>query len=413
MGSGAPASGTGDLDDLYLNTANGDYYQKDGSGWQLVGNLRAPVQYDGIGQLIDLQSFSAATLRNYLLAVGTTITSASNELNIAGIATVATTNTTNLPFDHSSEKWRLHVRFRANVTTGTQRIGIGKRSTHFRNATGTRKSLSLLFDFASDSADKGKMFVFTGANDVYTQRAISSAITCNNNDLIDLTLTLTGNVVEGVAINLTDSSTSTITYTYQLQNTSDPILPNTGRPCIFNLHQAALRVLRVKFEELTPAKPYLLIIGDSKSTGYNTTANADRFITQLQTAYPGKVEAWTGFGNELGDAMMWMSIVRRIRPENVLIALGCNDRRNNVTDVVLTQNLERLRDAFEAVGSTVWFLNMGEGSINHAILNARAIGLFGPEYCIFTEPALAADNVHLTTAGHNTVKDAIVAKLFS
>lgn len=413
-GIGEPSSLIGQVNDMYMDTSSGDYYKKDLIGWSLLGNLRAPVDYNGIGTIVDIQQFTASTIRDYLIATGTTLTfSTDGELNIYGTSSVSTSNTTNLPFDINSEKWKFTMRFRANVTTGTQRIGIGTRSTHFRNASATRKSVSFTFDFSSSSADIGKLIAFSGADTTFTQRAISSAISCSNNDIIELELTRDGYTFTGLFNNITAATSSSLTYSYPLQSTSDPILPNTGRPVIYSLHQADVRVLSIKFEELTPSDPYILIIGDSKSAGYNTTTNTDRYITQLQTSYPNQVYAWTGFGDELGDAMMWMSLSRQIRPKNVIIALGSNDRRNSVTDAIITENLERLRDTFQNVGSKVYFLGMSERIISQAILYSRAISIFGLEYCIFTEPSLAADNVHLTTSGHNTIKDAIIAKFFN
>lgn len=47
-GSGAPASGTGIVGDFYLNSANGDYYQKTGtSTWTLQGNIKGPTGATG------------------------------------------------------------------------------------------------------------------------------------------------------------------------------------------------------------------------------------------------------------------------------------------------------------------------------------------------------------------------------
>lgn len=43
-GSGAPDNGAGAVNDLYINTANGDYYKKTGvSTWTLQGNLTGPA----------------------------------------------------------------------------------------------------------------------------------------------------------------------------------------------------------------------------------------------------------------------------------------------------------------------------------------------------------------------------------
>ena len=48
-GSGAPAGGLGVVGDFYLNTANGDFYEKTGaSTWTLDGNLKGPQGIQGI-----------------------------------------------------------------------------------------------------------------------------------------------------------------------------------------------------------------------------------------------------------------------------------------------------------------------------------------------------------------------------
>jgi hypothetical protein len=48
LGTGAPSSGTGIVGDLYLNTTNGDYYEKTGTSvWTLRGNLTGPTGATG------------------------------------------------------------------------------------------------------------------------------------------------------------------------------------------------------------------------------------------------------------------------------------------------------------------------------------------------------------------------------
>ena len=46
-GAGAPAAGLGVTNDLYLNTTNGDVYDKASGAWVLVGNIRGPQGAQG------------------------------------------------------------------------------------------------------------------------------------------------------------------------------------------------------------------------------------------------------------------------------------------------------------------------------------------------------------------------------
>lgn len=48
-GAGAPSAGTGVNNDYYVNTSNGDYYQKQTGTWTLLGNLTGPAGSGGSG----------------------------------------------------------------------------------------------------------------------------------------------------------------------------------------------------------------------------------------------------------------------------------------------------------------------------------------------------------------------------
>lgn len=62
QGSGAPSGGTGANGDFYLNTANGDYYQKAAGSWgSVLGNLKGPTGAAG-GGLQSVQATFPGTL---------------------------------------------------------------------------------------------------------------------------------------------------------------------------------------------------------------------------------------------------------------------------------------------------------------------------------------------------------------
>lgn len=62
-GSGAPAAGTGVLNDLYINSANTDYYRKEGAtpAWVLKGNLTGPANTLTIGTVTTVNYDQPAT----------------------------------------------------------------------------------------------------------------------------------------------------------------------------------------------------------------------------------------------------------------------------------------------------------------------------------------------------------------
>ena len=60
-GSGAPATGTGVVGDFYLNSANGDYYEKTGGAtWTLRGNIKGPQGIQGIQGIQGVQGTAGA-----------------------------------------------------------------------------------------------------------------------------------------------------------------------------------------------------------------------------------------------------------------------------------------------------------------------------------------------------------------
>lgn len=363
-----------------------------------------------VGDLLNLSSIPAGAERNYFSTSGSaSIATSSNELVLNGIATVATSNIVNVPLDMASERWTQKIRIRCNVTTGTQRVGLGTRPS---NRAGINRGFSYTFD-AGSGVDKGKGFVFTGNGATFTQRAVSAALPLSNNDVVELTVERNGYTFNCKSKNITTGDSVTISYEYPVTSTAEPVMLPTSRPAIYQLNQANQTVLSWSFVEQTPTNPYLLIIGDSKTAGHNATAASGRFVNQLQSAHPDSVFAFTGYGDELNDAVKWLYLIKRVKPKNVVIALGSNDIRNTQTELSIAENLSRIVEACKFINADVYFLGLGENTINQSYLWQFANATLGSSKMITAYPTLAGDGVHLLdNASHTTVKQAIEAKLF-
>lgn len=362
------------------------------------------------GNLFNLSSIPDAAQRNFFTTSGAAaITAGSGELTLTSIATVSTSNIVNVPLDMANEQWTQVIRIRCNVTTGTQRIGVGTRPSNNANIN---RGFSYTFDVSS-GADKGKGFIFTGNGGTFTQRAVSAALPLSNNDVIELTVQRNGYTFDCKSKNITTGDSVTVSYDYPVTSTSEPVMLPTSRPAIYQLNQANQTVLSWSFTDNTPTNPYLLVIGDSKTAGHNATTAAGRYVSQLQAAHPDSVVVFSGYGDELTDAVKWLALVRKVRPQNVVIALGSNDVRNSRTEAATLENLSRLYEACKFVGANVYYLAMGENSINQSFLWQQAMAMVGSDNMIITYPALAGDGVHLlNTAAHTTVATSIETKLF-
>lgn len=419
FGTAAPTSTPVSRGNWYLDYTNKKMYYATGTSssadWTMVGGGSSsdttkmntmPVS----GTLFALSSIPDGAERNYFTTSGAaSITSGSSELTLNGIATVATTNIVNVPLDMANEKWVQVARFRCNVTTGTQRIGLGTRPS---NTANINRGFTYTFDMSS-GVDKGKGFIFTGNAGTFTQRAVSAALPLSNNDVVELTVERNGYTFNCKSKNITTGDSVTVSYDYPITSTSEPVMLPTSRPAIYQLNQANQTLLSWSFTDNTPVNPYLLIIGDSKTAGHNATAASGRFVSQLQSAHADSVFAFSGYGDELTDAIKWLPLIRKVRPKNVVIALGSNDVRNSRTEVAIVENLSRIYEACKYVNANVFFLGMGETTINQSYLWQQATTIVGSANMILTYPALAGDGVHLSnTAAHTTVKTAIEAKLF-
>jgi len=233
----------------------------------------------------------------------------------------------------------------------------------------------------------------------------------NANDIIRLELVRNGPLFTCTAFNETQSvSLAPLSYTFPLQAITDPVLPNTGRPCIYPLHTGNVNVLSFSYMVAsTIGATKALVIGDSK-LNYITTANPDRFTNLLNVQYGG-IEVLGGFGDEFTEFSRLIPWIYREKARFVIFAGGCNDVRNNVTEALIYSNLRDIVAACLAVNSTPVFLGMNENTINQSFLFMTARTFLGGANCIIVDPTRAADGIHLTTAGHLQVFNAIVAAL--
>lgn len=402
------------VESIYVVRDSGVAYYSNGTSFLELNSNDTPIANHFA---VEFTSFPTnAHLNNFVDQSSGTLTMSGSELVVGGTASVLTSNTINYPVDFMGENWTESCTIRATVSGASQVFGLGVRNTTTRAAAGTKKEISLSVDISS-AGTKGLCTIFTGANGAFVSRASTAGnnLPINANDLIKLTLTRNGATVTGLIENLTQGVSRSLSYTYPIQSTSDPILPNTGRPCFYQLSQQDVNVLNFSFKMFPDYQDVtidVLIHGDSKTEGYNTTANADRYSEQLKTAFSTKnIITIAGFGDETADTLKVLPHIIKAKPRIMVLAIGSNDVRNSVTDNTLYNNLLTIYNTCREHNIKVIFLGMGEAVISQANFWEKARAIFGEENCVFTYPALAGDNVHLTTAGHNTIAAALLAKL--
>lgn len=354
-----------------------------------------------------------ADLHDFAVQGSGTIQMSGSEIQINGQA-FALGNTMTYPVDMALEKWYMWASFRAvTVASAGAVVALGTLGTQVRAAAGTNKCVAVNVDLGN-SATRGRIQILTGnVSAGFTTRATSASITIANNDVIKLELTRNGNTFDAALTNVTAGTSITLQYVFTISSTADPVLPIIARPCIFRYLTATINMLGFGFTDLTARQPQLLIIGDSKTAGYNATNYSNRWVGRLQAAYNG-VEAISDFGGETVDALKHIYWLQRIRPATVLYAYGSNDSRNGYSNQGTIENILAFKKECGLLNIPFYFLAMAETGTNNQAAIIQRVKLFCPDTTIISYPTLAADNVHLNNdASHLTVYNDVVAALGS
>jgi hypothetical protein len=394
---------------LIFNSDIGQFQTRTATGWVSFVTNNA-IENLGNAQLNLAPLSTRANVDTFQYGGQSTATMNAAELVInSPSADVA--NFVALPIMIGPERSTTECRFRAVVSAAAQDLGLGTRGF---NARGNPRHFSATINHGN-GANKGQLILYSGSGGGFTLRATSpSNLAMNATDVIRLVLVRNGPTFTCTAFNETQSvSLAPLSYTFPLQTATDPVPPNSGRPCIYPLQAGNVNIVSFSYlPTFTIGAVKALVIGDSKTAGYNTTANPDRFTNLLNVQYGG-IEVMSGFGDEFTEFSRLISWIWNMKPKFVIFAGGSNDVRNGVTEAVIYSNLRDIVAACVAVNSTPVFLGMNENAINQSFLFTTARAMMGATNCIIVNPTRAADGIHLTTAGHLQVFNAIVAAIGS
>lgn len=386
------------------NTSNIRFENYNGNRWTWNG---AVPETQNSSTVFNLDTIPSTALRNHFNVSGMTagISTNSRELRLYPTMLVVTTAQVTIPGVYwTSENYTYVVQVRVPVIAANTAIGLGFLPDQFRNAGGNKYTYSSTFNFTSTSAS---MNFYTGLNGTFTSRATTSALTIATNDTLEITVRRDTTLFTTTVRNLRTGTTQSMSYTYPISSTSNPVMPVGGLPCLYNLSSAdTIDVLKWTLTDNTPQGCKLLALTDSKGN-YNATTSADRWVSKFNATYgAGTAYAYSDYGGELADGIRAIGHIRRLRPRNLVITMGSNDVRNSVTEATYTANLRAIIDAAEQIGTKVYFMVMGESSLNQSPLYNNAKMLLG-DRAILVTPALDGDGIHLTTAGHLTVYNCI------
>lgn len=311
------------------------------------------------------------------------------------------------------EKWQLESTIIVTQKDATSYgFGLGVEST---NTTAVFKyGLAVRF-IGETGADQGKirLISITGASNTATTLTTSTtALTYSANDTIVISVRREQGLLTAEAWNATtNSGWVRLEYNYAF-TTASTVIPNTGQFSIFNVG-GTFEVLRTKISSRELVRPAVMPNGDSKVAGYG--ANEKSFSwPELTKPTFGSVATVAGGGDKTIEVLSYIGyMMRKIKPQSVILSIGSNDVRTGVTSATYLANYDAIVDTIEANGGVVYHAPLYESAApittlyNHIVASYPASKVI-PTYEI-TSAYLSADNVHPTEAGNQRIANIIVA----
>lgn len=309
------------------------------------------------------------------------------------------------------DHWEIYTNILVTSKTSTSYgIGVGIRSYSY----GTKISNFAWFD-ASTDANSGTVSVVASG----TILATSTALTWTAGDYISISCERVFNVLIATARNVTtNSSPVTISYTLTPTTGSNPQLANTGKFAIFDSGASGntftVDSLTVYSKSLTTSN--LMLVGDSKTTGYGATTFNNAFSYLLQNnVFSLNINA--GASDWTQDVINRLPEIVALKPTQIILCIGYNDIAGSGTS--WQANISTIYSTLTAAGINVIFLNSiydNYSGLNSSNTLANYINITYPSNIVIdtydpgdNQPnTVSSDNIHPSNIGHALVYNTII-----
>jgi hypothetical protein len=363
-----------------------------------TGNLQW-IGQSQLGKIYNKQGWtSAADFTN----TGVTLSFTGNALNFSGGAgtysqTLEINSTTN-----TYDKTQGTVVYRTGTKTSTS-YGSGLGLKSLNPVTNNNFNVVCTFDM-SNSANSGIIYINTGAGTALSTYATSpTKLTYSATDSVRFTVVRDQFTITATAINLNSPNNVPAVATLVMDPTTlvAPVLPNTGKWCIWNLG-GSYSVSSIIVESKDPVSARLCVAGDSKQRYGNSDQRLT--ISGLLSQSFGPVLNWSG-GSDMTKtlAFSWDKLMA-LKPQQILMLIGSNDTRfgrssaqlNATYDSLVTIALANNIRVFHGTGLRESVLD--QSAFRTHIYAAYPDSNIIDTYNMSSTADLASDGVHLTDA---------------
>lgn len=343
--------------------------------------------------------------------VGATASIVSNQIQVSGGTGTFTQRLDLTAYGYTClEKWKITAQVKVS-TTNTTSYGFGFGVTSVSSTlAGSQYHVDGRFVMTTGLGGTDGIVVIN-AGTSYGQRAFTvPRVTFSVNDVIQLVVERNKHTITVTANNVTTAGASVSTsYTYSTSSASDPIIQNTGVFSLYN-HGGTYLVQSIKVEsgEYTGAR--VVLVGDSKVTGYVASALANCFNELLLGTYgSNQVVASAGPSDGLAEHLLRINEIKLLNPQKYLICGASNDIR--AASGSTNTNYASLVSQLSAVSPVYHTTGLKESVLDQTALRTYIQANYASGNIIDTLPTTLTlgDGVHPNDAGHSTFAGLITA----
>jgi hypothetical protein len=289
----------------------------------------------------------------------------------------------------------------------------------FRSVNSTSLNHNVMIYDPSTGGTAGRFQVFFVNNggsltNLFTMGA-GSAVSYSQNDYVLMMVEKNNNQFRCFVQNLTTNAQADTTFTMAAAG-SGMCPANFYEPTIFSQGPAqTCEIDSIAIQVFEPQNADILVIGDSKVTGYEATWS-NTWLSGLHKYYPS-ISIHAGAGNKIADALKTIPYIISLRPKNVIIAIGSNDVRQGISSGTWQANYVSMTDQLIAAGINVIHLKPMKETVLDLAAQRNWIETTYPGRFIDTwQPStrtgfLASDAIHPSTKGHKWILDILKAEL--
>lgn len=360
--------------------------------------------------------FSASSFTNLSAFTinGITASVSSNQINISG---GSGTYAKSLDYNYFTTlpRWACGATFQAgSITSSSYGLGVGPRSANTFTTYSTLGSVNLS---TGGTGNLTIQEVANGSGSILATAATSLSFSAG--DYIYEELDRFEDTVYFWAYDVTtQSAVVSVSYQFSTAYSQSALVPNTGKFALWAFG-GTQNVSSFSIRSLSPKNPDVVLIGDSKISGYYSGNYGQSFAALIQNDYRSVTLA--GPGDTTTEVLLRMPEILAENANSYVLNIGRNDIAKGTSLGTIEANYASIVSQIQATGRPVYnLLPLYETVVDQSALTAWIQATYpsayiidggGANYAGTVSNILAGDNIHPNAFFHNKIYEAIKTTL--